>query len=197
MKRQLKSGWVTHDTFKLLVGHKPKAFRTPVSRHPRCLIRTTWLFRDGAWSKAKESEDKVDMRTLGNKSAKLDSPAIMSITIFERPEDDTQEVPDSDRDDSAPEVRSRSVESLKAEALTAEHMFTHRPKNPYCKMCQRAKMLAPHATKRGGPSAIESKAFGDHITIDHVVTRDLRDHGLDNEKVAFVVSISCKYQTKL
>ena len=48
-------------------------------------------------------------------------------------------------------------------------------------------MLAPHSRKRGGSSTIESKAFGDHITVDHVVTRDLRDHGLDSEKVAFVV----------
>ena len=40
------------------------------------MIRTTWLFRDGSWSKA---EDKVDMRTLGNKTAKLDSPTIMSM----------------------------------------------------------------------------------------------------------------------
>ena len=31
------------------------------------------------------------------------------------------------------------------------------------------------------------RRFGDHITIDHVVTRDLWDQGLDNEKVAFVV----------
>ena len=85
------------------------------------------------------------MRALGNKTAKLDSPAIMSLTTFERPEDDPEEVPDNDRDDSAPEVRSRSAESLKAEALTPEHMFTHRPKNPYCKIGQRAKMLAPHA----------------------------------------------------
>ena len=37
------------------------------------------------------------MRALGNKTAKLDSPAIM--TIFE-PEDDPEEVPDSDLDDS-------------------------------------------------------------------------------------------------
>ena len=100
-----KSGWVTHHTLKLLVGHKPKAFRTPVSRRPRCMIRTTWFFRDGSWSKA---EDKVDMRTLGNKTAKLDSPAIMS----ERPEDDPEDIPDSDREDSAPEARSRSAESL-------------------------------------------------------------------------------------
>ena len=68
------------------------------------------------------------MRALGNKTAKLDFPAIMSITIFERPEDDPEEVPDSDQDNGAPEVRSRSAESLKAEALTPEHMFTHRPR---------------------------------------------------------------------
>ena len=86
-KKLSKSGWVTHDTFKLLVGHRPKAFRTPVSRH-------ACLFRDGSWSKA---EDKVDMRTLGNKKAKLDSPAIMSLTIFERPEDDPEEVKVSTR----------------------------------------------------------------------------------------------------
>ena len=99
----------------------------------------------------------------------------------------TEEVPDSDRDDSVPEVRSRSAESLEAEALTPEHMFTHRPNNPYCKICQRAKMLAPRARKRSGSSTIQSKAFGVHITIDHVVTRDLRDRGLENEKVTFVV----------
>ena len=28
------------------------------------------------------------MRTLGNEAAKLDSPTIISLTIFERPEDD-------------------------------------------------------------------------------------------------------------
>ena len=48
-------------------------------------------------------------------------------------------------------------------------------------------MLAPHARKRGGSSTIQSKAFGDRITFDHVVTRHLWDHGLENEKVAFVV----------
>ena len=48
-------------------------------------------------------------------------------------------------------------------------------------------MLASQARKRGGSSAIESQAFGDHITIDLVVTRDLLHHGLDNERVALVV----------
>ena len=147
-------------------------------------MRTTWLFRNGSWSKA---EDKVDMRALGNTTAKLDSPAILSLTVFERPEDDLEEVPDSDRDDSAPEGRSRIAESLKAEALTPEHMFTHKPKNLTARFVKEPRCSHPHARKRGGSSTIQSKALGNHITIDHVVTRDFRDHGLKNEKAAFVV----------
>ena len=44
-------------------------------------------------------------------------------------------------------------------------------------------MLAPHARKRGGSSTIFSKKFGDHVTIDHIVTKDLRDFGIEGEKV--------------
>ena len=54
-------------------------------------------------------------------------------------------------------------------------------------MCQKAKMLAPQARKKGGSTTIHSKKFGDHITIDHIITKDLRDHGFEGEKVAFVV----------
>ena len=48
-------------------------------------------------------------------------------------------------------------------------------------------MLAPQARKKGGSTTIHSKKFGDHITIDHIITKDLRDHGFEGEKVAFVV----------
>ena len=53
-------------------------------------------------------------------------------------------------------LNCRSVESLKAEALNPQHMFTHRLKNPHCKVSQRPKMLATHARKRGGSSTVES-----------------------------------------
>ena len=39
-------------------------------------------------------------------------------------------------------------------------------------------MLAPHARKRGGSSTIASKKFGDHVTVDHIITKDLRDSGV-------------------
>ena len=37
------------------------------------------------------------------------------------------------------------------------------------------------------PSIIHPKKFGDRITIGHIITKDLRDHGFEGEKVAFVV----------
>ena len=48
-------------------------------------------------------------------------------------------------------------------------------------------MLAPHARKKGGSGTITSKKFADQVTMDHIVTRDLKDHGLDGERFALVI----------
>ena len=178
-KEKLKRpGWVSHPNAKyLIVGHKPKTFRTATPRFPRCEVRSTWLFREGSWVKV---EDKVNVRELDNKVARLEGNPILSLTIFEDPDVE----PDSDNEGNA---RSLAEADLRAEAKSVEHLFSHRPKNPFCEVCQRAKMLAPQARKKGGSSTIVSKAFGDHITVDHIITRDLRDHGFQDERVALVV----------
>ena len=52
-------------------------------------------------------------------------------------------------------------------------------------------MLAPpHARKKGGsgPGTITSKKFGDHVTMDHIITPDWKDHGLDGDRVALTSS---------
>ena len=48
-------------------------------------------------------------------------------------------------------------------------------------------MYAPQARKTGGSSTIYSKAFGDHITVDHIITADAKDYGFQEETVAHVV----------
>ena len=167
----------------MLVGHRPKAFRTPATRYPKHVVRTTWVFNK-KWVKL---EENVDIRCLDNRVDKLPDPALLSVTSFKRPDDDPEPEPDSD---AACEPRLNGQEGsaqLKLQAESAEHKFTHRPKNPYCKVCQKAKMLAPHARKRGGTSTIKSEKFGDHITLDHVITRDLRDFGIEGEKVALII----------
>ena len=95
-----------------------------------------------------------------------------------------EEVPD---DEESRLVRSRKVGDLMREAQSAKHQYHHFPKNPFCKVCQRARMLAPQARKKGGESRIQTKAFGDHLIADHVVVRANIEEGSRGERVALVV----------
>ena len=47
--------------------------------------------------------------------------------------------------------------------------------------------MAPYARKTGGSSTVRSEAYGDHVTMDHIIARDLRDYGFDDQRVALVV----------
>ena len=118
----------------------------------------------------------------------IEGAPILSITTFKRPEDDPLQEPDSDREVEGEKDQNASNEArLRAEADSIHHKFCHRPKNPYCKVCQKAKMYSPQARKTGGSSSITSTKYGDHITVDHIITRDMLDHGYDDQKVALVV----------
>ncbi|OLP98785.1 hypothetical protein AK812_SmicGene18734 [Symbiodinium microadriaticum] len=170
---------------EVIVGHRPKAMRVPAPRHPRFVIRTTWIYKDSAWKKI---EDSVDVRNLKVKNQKIEGSPILSITTFKRPEDDPLQEPDSDREAEGEKDQDASSEArLRAEADSIHHKFCHRPKNPCCKVCQKAKMYSPQARKAGGSSSITSTKYGDHITVDHIITRDMLDHGYDDQKVALVV----------
>ena len=191
-EQSAKSGWTSCAGHKfVIVGHKPKAYRTPAPRHPRCDIRTAWLFRDGAWSKV---EGRISLEEVPNKTAKLEGKVVMSLTSFEKSREDPADTPDSDLEDpeppAPPEGEGRDLRGeakLREEATSGKHLFTHRPKNPFSPVCQRAKMPAPHARKKGGSGTITSKKFGDHVTMDHIISRELKDHGLDGERVALVI----------
>ena len=183
-----RAGWVASGvdaSTKVIVGHRPKAMRVPAPRHPRFVIRTTWIYKDSAWKKI---EDSVDIRSLKVKNQKIEGSPILSITTFKRPDDDPLQEPDSDREAEDEKEQNMSNEArLRAEADSIHHKFCHRPKNPYCKVCQKAKMYSPQARKTGGSSSITSTKYGDHITVDHIITRDMLDHGYNDQKVALVV----------
>ena len=90
-------------------------------------------------------------------------------------------------DDSHEYARSRKPEDLIAEATSAKHQFTHFPKNPYCRTCQRARMMAPHARRKGGQKRVETQEFGDHIIGDHVIIKKNVEEGFRGEQVALVL----------
>ena len=132
------------------------------------------------------------MSELENSKAELEEGVVMTITIFNLPKGEEELVPDSDGEGDPPvgdksASRSRSEDELRKEAISPEHLFSHRPKNPFCPVCQEAKMPAPQSRKVGGTRTIESKAFGDHITRDHIILKDLTEFGFHDQKDGFVI----------
>ena len=84
-------------------------------------------------------------------------------------------------------IRSRKASDLEQEACSKSHQFCHYPKNPFCKICQKARMMAPPAKKKGGQKRLETKSFGDHIVADHTVIKSNVEEGVKGETVALVM----------
>ena len=47
------------------------------------------------------------------------------------------------QDSETEHIRSRKASDLEHEASSKAHQFCHYPKNPFCKVCQKARMMAP------------------------------------------------------
>ena len=45
--------------------------------------------------------------------------------------------------------RDRGQQALKEEARSLSHLMTHTPKNPYCDVCNKAKMYKPTSRSKG------------------------------------------------
>ena len=74
----------------------------------------------------------------------------------------------------------------KAEALSLEHLLTHTPKNPYCDVCQRAKVQRVQCRRHRlrGPAP---ENFGEQCTADHVVAYSERSQGITGDRSALVI----------
>ena len=110
-------------------------------------------------------EDSVNIDELEGIYGEVPEGTIASITLFALPEGDVEAQADSDVEPYSVPKAKKDEASLRAEAASLEHQLTHRPKNPFCPICQRAKTYASQARKTGGSSRIYSKAFADHITV--------------------------------
>ena len=157
---------------------------------PCQLLKAGWAVNGGnpaakvAWSLL---EDSVNIDELEGIYGEVPEGTVASITLFALPEGEEEAQADSDVEPYSFPKATRDEASLRAEAASPEHQLTHRPKNPFCPICQRAKMYAPQARKTGGSPTIYSKAFADHMTVDHIITADAKDYGFQEETVAHVV----------
>ena len=66
-------------------------------------------------------------------------------------------------------------------------MMTHRPKNPMCEVCLRAKAFKSQARRKGPAHRQAVTEFGDIICADHFIVHREADKGVDGEKCALLM----------
>ena len=141
-------------------------------------------------------EPDGDIEIVGEELVEVPEPQVSELEAVEMPDADRKVEPiieqkskgsSSDVHDEDDFKRSLGEKALREEAKSIRHMLTHVPKNPYCHVCQRAKMFKPPSRTVGGSTRVEAEKFGDHITADFIVTRDEEEVGIDDERSALVV----------
>ena len=90
-------------------------------------------------------------------------------------------VPGDDREagNQKTSLQRQPVPSISSRTFPRTHI--------YCRTCQRARMMAPHARRKGGQKRVETQVFGDHIIGDHVIIKKNVEEGLRGEQVALVL----------
>ena len=71
-----------------------------------------------------------------------------------RPPAGDSKIPDGEG--SSDPIVSKGIEKLKKEATSLHHMMTHIPKNPYCSVCNQAKMYKTPGYKTDGVRSVET-----------------------------------------
>ena len=83
--------------------------------------------------------------------------------------------------------RGRGEALLKREAQSIAHLMTHIPKNEFCDVCCRAKMIKYLSRARGGSRQIKAESFGDHVTGDFLITAKGEEAGDEDEGIGLVL----------
>ena len=111
------------------------------------------------------------------------------------PEGDESKVPDR-------------VKKLRDEAMPIDHRLFHFPKNPFCDVCNQAKLLSKRVRRKprdpeSDPDPLDASEFGEVIAVDHIHVFRSPDDSNVREYVVLRVRdrftglccISCKRQT--
>ena len=86
-----------------------------------------------------------------------------------------------------PDLDTAAKDKLVAEATSIRHMMTHRPKNPMCEICLRAKAFKSQARRKGPAHRQAITEFGDIICADHFIVHREADMGVDGERCALLM----------
>ena len=122
---------------------------------------------------------RADKKDSKSKPSSSSNPTLVHVDHAEESEDN----------ELVPPVELDKQAKLKLEAQSTQHLLTHRPKNPYCQSCQRAKLQRKAHAKKKTPveERHEAKAFGDLITGGHIVTIAEIEKSVDGKRDALVL----------
>ena len=99
------------------------------------------------------------------------------------------ELVDINSDETPPATDDDAIASrrdLKAEAMSLRHLMTHEPKNKWCPICRRAKMMRKPAHRRRTVRKLVAK-FGHRMTADHLYATSGRTAGVTGDKDILVI----------
>ena len=124
----------------------------------------------------------------GERGAPADTPTPVTPPVKDTAE--TTSPPDSGSVPPPPEPHPETAEArLRREAVSRRHLMTHLPKNPYCPICQGAKIRAAPAKpqqRRSGNPEVDPQRFCDLLLADHIVLVDPEAKGSKGESAGLM-----------
>ena len=135
----------------------------------------------------KESPEKDEAGQKATPEKEKETPKGSADRKVSPMDDVDDDVPQAPAEGNLDRNLGKGISLLKEEAKSLGHLMSHHPKNPYCDVCNKAKMTKPPSYRRDGSSIVEAKKFGDHITCDFLITGDEYEMGIDEEKCALIV----------
>ena len=82
-------------------------------------------------------------------------------------------------------MEPREIKSLKLRANATEHLMNHKPKNPYCEACVRAKMTQAPSYKHS--YVRKATECGQEVTADHVTSQKDNMLGITGDRDALTI----------
>ena len=113
---------------------------------------------------------------------------IKELTMEVRRESGQGQDPLVHSDSAGPDEDQGATEKMKLEAASVRHAMTHRPKNPWCWVCMRSKMISKYALRcKDGVKSIQPEYFGHLLCADHIIIGKSDDAGLAGERAGLIV----------
>ena len=86
-----------------------------------------------------------------------------------------------DAADVPPQRDPTKEEKLRAEALTIQHLCTHKPQNPFCAVCNESKLKVESAFRKDPETRHVEKDFAALVHMDHSTRQHAVEAGLEGE----------------